>query len=219
MAKPQDEFIPTRPSLLKRLKDFEDTASWQDFYDTYHRLIFSTAIKMGVHQPEAEDVVQEVVLTVARTMPEFRYDPEVCSFKTWLMRLARSRIVDHLRKRSTREPVRGIETDDGTGTSVMNLLPDPAGPALEAIWEEEWRSDVLEKATLRVKARVNAEQYQMFDFYVLRKVSVLKVAKDLGVNVGQIYLAKHRVTKLIKAEVKALEEELLQPRWPITRPR
>src|SRR5438093_13459028 len=94
-----EELIPTRRSLLSRVKDLGDQESWRDFFDTYRRLIFSVAVKAGLTEEEAQDVVQETVVSLAKTMPGFKYDPAVCSFKTWLQHLTRKRIVDQLRKR------------------------------------------------------------------------------------------------------------------------
>src|SRR5688572_618544 len=36
-----DEFIPTRQSLLSRLRDWDDRESWNDFFETYWKLIYS----------------------------------------------------------------------------------------------------------------------------------------------------------------------------------
>src|SRR5262245_43065822 len=77
-----DELIPTRDSLLSRLKDWRDDASWRDFFNTYWRLVYGVALKAGLTEGEAQEVVQETVITVARRIPEFKYDPAVCSFKT-----------------------------------------------------------------------------------------------------------------------------------------
>src|SRR5262245_7043486 len=73
---PDDELIPTRRSLLARLKDWEDRDGWKEFFDTYWRLIFNVALKAGRTETEAEDVVQETVVSVARQMPAFQYDPK-----------------------------------------------------------------------------------------------------------------------------------------------
>ena len=79
-----DPFLPTRQSLLSRLKDWDNHESWQDFFDTYWRLIYGLAVKSGLSNTEAEDVVQEVLLAVAKEMPDFKYDPARGSFKGWL---------------------------------------------------------------------------------------------------------------------------------------
>src|SRR5439155_4963150 len=93
------EFIPTRRSLLSRLKDWNDQESWKVFFDTYWKLIFNAALRAGLTEAEAEDVVQETVIGVSKQLPAFVYDPARASFKTWLMRQTNWRIRDQFRKR------------------------------------------------------------------------------------------------------------------------
>ena len=80
-----DEFIPTRRSLLSRLKNWEDQKSWQEFFDTYSKLIYRMAAKAGLTDAESQDVVQETVVVVAKKIPGFKYDPALGSFKSWLL--------------------------------------------------------------------------------------------------------------------------------------
>ena len=98
-----DEFLPTRHSLLSRLKDWDDQESWRDFFNIYWKLIYGVARKSGLSDTEAQDVVQEAVLSVAKKMNDFKYDPAIGSFKGWLLLITRRRITDHLRKRA-RQP-------------------------------------------------------------------------------------------------------------------
>src|SRR6516225_6696526 len=90
--------LPTRRSLLSRLRNLGDDASWRTFFDTYWLLIYNVARKSGLTDADAQDVVQETIIAVARKMPEFRYDPAKGSFKNWLLLITRRRIHDHLRK-------------------------------------------------------------------------------------------------------------------------
>jgi RNA polymerase sigma-70 factor (ECF subfamily) len=207
MSELPDEFIPTRKSLLSRLKRWDDNDSWRDFFNTYWKLIYAVARKADLSHTEAEDVVQETVLAVARSIGRFKYDPAVCSFKSWLMQVTRSKIANQFQKRKRHpwppEPV----TDAGPGTPLLERLADPAGPALDAVWEEEWQKNLLEAAIQKVKRRVPIEQYQIFDFYVLKKWPARKVAQTLRVSLGQVYLARHRVSGLIKKEVELLEKK------------
>src|SRR5580692_1956052 len=94
-----EELIPTRTTLLLRLKDWQDQSGWQDFFDTYWNLIYGVAIKGGLTPMEAEDVVQETMISVAKHMPGFKYDPAIGSFKGWLLTMTRWRMTDQLRKR------------------------------------------------------------------------------------------------------------------------
>jgi RNA polymerase sigma-70 factor (ECF subfamily) len=208
MREQPDELIPTRTSLLKRLKDWRDHASWQEFFDNYWKLIYGVARKAGLTDSEAQDVVQETMLSVAKHMPNFTYDPAIGSFKGWLFTMTRWRVIGQLRKRKPLADHRPLSSATATGTDPLQNIADPAGQVLDAIWETEWKKNLLDAAISMVKHRVDPRNYQIFDFYVNKDWSPEKVAARFGVSVGAVYVAKHRVTELIKIEVKRLEKEL-----------
>ena len=58
--------LATRRSLLSRLKESNAEESWREFLDTYWRLIYTTALGAGLTDAEAQEVVQETVLTVGQ---------------------------------------------------------------------------------------------------------------------------------------------------------
>jgi len=195
-----DELIPTRLSLLKRLKDWEDHEGWRVFFDTYWRLIYGVAVKAGLNDAEAQDVVQETVIVVARKIEDFKYDPATDSFKGWLLYLTRKRIATAYRNRA-RDRGRTRPEQDITKLLELDQVQDPAGVDVEAIWEAEWERGILDAAILRVKGQVAPKQFQMFSYYVLKQTPVTEVAEMLDVTPAQIYLAKHRITALLQKEV------------------
>ncbi len=199
-----EDSIPTRYSLLSRLQDREDQDSWKDFFDTYWRLIYSFAIKSGLTDAEAQDVVQETVISVARDIHKFKRDRTLGTFKGWLRNLTRWRIADQLRKRDRSVPAGNNLSISSSGSDD---IAGPVNAELEAIWEEDWQANLLEAAMERVKPRVKEEHYQMFDLNVVRQWPASKVAQTLGVNIGRVYLAKYRVMALIKKEVRVLEKQ------------
>jgi len=205
MSQNADASIATRASLLDRLRDVADQPSWQRFFDTYWRLIHGVALKAGLSEVEAQEVVQETVISVARHLPEFRYDPKVCAFKTWMLRLTRWRIIDQLRKRVP--GAQRIEShDDATALAALDELTGGKAPELEAVWNEEWEKAVLARAIERLKPRVGPDQFQMFDLYVLRRMPVTEVASLLGTNVARVYLAKHRLSKMLRETIGEFEK-------------
>jgi RNA polymerase sigma factor (sigma-70 family) len=199
------ESIATRHSLLERLKNWDDQSSWQEFFNTYWKLIYSVGIKAGLSDIEAQDVVQETVISVARKIEGFVYDPAVCSFKTWMLRLTRWRIINQMNKRQRESGVFAALDANGTGTALLERIPDPVSLNVDAIWEEEWSRSRFAAALERVKQQVNPEQFQLFDLYVIEQWPVQKVAHTLGVSAGRVYLAKHRISRLLKKEMKRLE--------------
>ena len=85
-------------------------------------------------------------------------------------------------------------------------MPDAAALDLDAVWETEWQQNLFAAAIARVKKKVDPKQFQIFDCYVRKEWPAQKVAAELRVNVGQVYLARHRVTALLKKEIKTLEK-------------
>ena len=207
----KSDSLATHASLLERLKDLDDQGGWEEFYTTYRKLIFSFALKHGLTGTEAEEVVQETIVTVARNMPEFRYDPKRCSFKTWLFNLTLWRIQDQLRKRHPEETSMHRKPGETDRTSTVERVPGPEGERLTALWEEEWKKDLFERALERVKGRVAEKQFQMFDLNALQEWSAREVARSLGVSLGRVYVTKHRVAALLRKEIQRLESKAEQP--------
>jgi len=197
----------TRQTLLSRLKNWEDQASWREFFDLYWKLIYGVALQAGLAEAEAQDVVQETLIAVAKAMLGFKYDRAGGSFKGWLLQLTRWKITDQFRKRRPADARRPQPVASQTGTSPIERIPDPASLPLESVWDREWNQCLLEQAMERIRARVPPKQYQIFDLYAVKRWPVEKVAAALHVNPGQVYLIKHRVGALIKKEVRKLETQ------------
>ena len=200
--------IQTRPSLLNRLKDLDDQRSWREFFDIYWRLIYRVALKAGLTNAEAQDVVQDTVIAVAKKMPGFEYIPGRDSFKGWLLQITRWKITDQFRKRLPVSEPSARLGDSGSQTTGIDRIPDLSG-SLDEVWDEEWRKAILKAAVQRVKRQVNPQHYEIFKQHVLREQPVAQVAQALGVSEGQVYLVKHRITALLKTELKRLENQPL----------
>ncbi|MCL4177357.1 MAG: sigma-70 family RNA polymerase sigma factor [Verrucomicrobia bacterium] len=200
-----DELLPTRHSLIERLRDLDDQPSWREFFDTYWKLIYGAAIRAGLSDQEAEDVVQETVIGVARKMPEFQYQPDVCSFKGWLMHVTRCRIADRFRRRRSQNVPLSLPRPDTTAEATLDLR-DPAADVLEGIWNEEWQKNIVDVALERVRRQSNPEHYQIFHLHAVKGLGVRDVAKLTGASLPKVYVTYHRIAKLVKAEVRRLEQ-------------
>lgn len=200
-------YAKTRKSLIARLDNWEDQRTWDEFYQTYWRLIYSVAVKAGLRQDEAFDCVQETILSIAKQSKKKLYDPEQGSFKTWLMNMTRWRINDQFRKRKKDTAMMGGEWDNDRKTAVIDRVEDPAGDVLSRLWNIEWKKNIADAALSRVKAQVSPKQYQIFDCYVIKQWDAKKVQDKLSVSMAQVYLAKHRVGAVLKRELAKLEAE------------
>jgi RNA polymerase sigma-70 factor (ECF subfamily) len=201
MANEGDELIPTKASLLGRLKNSQDQASWQELFDTYSGLIYGVARKAGLNGDAAKDVLEATMDAVAEHMPKFRYDPELGSFKSWLQQIIRLQIISQtLKKRPTAgAPIRE--------TTVVES--DPSGKTLDHLLEAEWKTNLLNAAVANVKRRLDPKKYQIFDLQVNKHWAPEKLAALMGLPVEEIAAAKESIAGMIQAEVKRLEEKMV----------
>ncbi|MEM0967988.1 MAG: sigma-70 family RNA polymerase sigma factor [Verrucomicrobiota bacterium] len=215
-AKPEDSgekakfnYPATRKTLIQRLQDWDDQASWDEFFRTYSGFVFKVACKAGLSESEANEVVQETFIRVAKNMRKKTFTRDGGSFKAWLMNQTRWRIADQFRSRKQQEVYRGRpkEAYDDRKTATMDTIPDNSNFGFEALWEREWKGSLTQMALSRVKAKVSARQYQIFYCYVVKGWEVEEVRKELGVSSAQVYLAKHRVGRIMRKELEYLNED------------
>jgi RNA polymerase sigma factor (sigma-70 family) len=211
MSDPAEDSLLTRRTLLSRLRNLDDQESWRTFFNLYWRLLYNVARKSGLDDGGAQEIVQDTVIAVARKMPEFSYDPARGTFRQWLLRITRRRIIDHLR-RLYREPPKAVvalETLDEDEAHAAAII-DQSASAIDAAWNEEWEKSTFDAALACVRAEINPRYFQIFDYCVLKEWPASKVAATLGLNAAQVYLAKHRVAQAMKQAVRRINDERSQ---------
>src|SRR5690348_10326975 len=115
----------TSGSLLIKIRDPQDYEAWYEFYNRYEPIIHRVALSRGLSDSEAQDVVQETMLSVKNKIGQFEYDPVKGKFKSWLMTLVGWRIDDQFRKRDRR--MLPLTKDDAGSerTPAAARVPDP----------------------------------------------------------------------------------------------
>jgi RNA polymerase sigma-70 factor (ECF subfamily) len=200
--------LRTRPSLLYRVRDCADGASWEEFHRLYRRLVYGRARRAGLSHADAEDVAQEVFKRVAETIRDFDLNPDRGSFRGWLMQLTRWRIADKFESQPKEPAASPPAPRDRTSprTATIERVPAPADDEDE--WDREWQQHVLAAAVERVARQVRPRHFQVFDLYVRQRWPVLRVSTELGINPASVYVISHRLTKRLKAEAEKLQRQL-----------
>ena len=191
------DLIPTRQSLLSRIRHSDDEG-WREFFETYWKLIYNTARRYELTDAEAQEVVQETMIGVSKNIPSFQYDPERCSFKTWLMNLILWRVTDQVRKRASFAPLDQV---------ALNV---PAQKEFSEHWEQDWERNLASVAIERVKNQVSPQSFQIFSFCVLQKKGITATAQILGVSKPRVYMVKHRVYRRIVIEMNHLRRKAIK---------
>lgn len=201
--------LRTRPSLLFRVREWQDGASWEEFHRLYRRLVYGRARRAGLDHADAEDVAQDVFKRVAETIADFDTSPERGSFRGWLMQLTQWRIADKFESKGRLPTTRSTPTPaDATarGTGTIERVPAPV--ADEDEWDREWLQHVLSMALERLARQVKPRHFQVFELYVRQGWPVLKVSAELKINPASVYVIGHRLTKQLKTEAAKLQAQL-----------
>ena len=162
------------------------------------------ARKTGLDEAEAKEAVQETLISVAKEMKEFRYDPAKCRFKGWLLTITRRRIADQIRKRYRSRIANGVNADDTSVDEEISLASD-ANLAADALWDTEWKTHLLATAMARVRGQVKAEHFQIFEQVTLHGGSVADTAKAFSVSRINFHVIRHRIGVQVKKELKRLD--------------
>lgn len=191
----------TSVTLLARLGgSTADPGAWEEFLRRYGPRVLGWCRHWNLQEADAEDVAQNVLLSVARQMRTFRYDP-ARSFRGWLKAVTRAAWSDWLDAR--RHAVAG-----SGDTGVRQVLESvSARDDLVVRLEAEFDRELLDTAAAQVRLRVDAKTWGAFALTAIDGLSGAEAADRLGMKVAAVYVAKGRVQKMLQDEVKALDLE------------
>jgi len=189
----------TRPSLLVRVKQPNDGNAWREFFDLYVPLLARFARSRGLKAEEAEDVAQECMNVLARTMPNFDYSRDKGSFKNYLFTQVSHQIADRLRRKRPRQAESG----------ELRRLPAPEDDDAAKQWEHHWLKEHLAYCLKNIEGEFAPTTMTAFKLYVLEEWAVEKVCAVLNISSNQVYLAKSRVTRRLRGELTELVGEIL----------
>lgn len=192
----------TRASLILRLPNAADVAAWDEFVAVYGPLLYRMAVRQGLQPADAEDVVQEVLSSIARSVAQWLERPDRGKFRAWLLRIARNTAVNYLTRR--RHERLGAGGDDAA--QWLAEVAAPADPLTEQ-FELEYRRGVFQWAADRVRESVAQVTWEAFWRTSVLQQPVSDVAAQLGVSAGNVYIARSRVMARLRALVRQFEDE------------
>ena len=184
--------MDTSASLLERLRRPDQPEAWRRFVQLYAPLLFSWARRAGLQEPDAADLVQDVLLLLVRKLPEFTYDRHK-SFRAWLRTVTRNRWRQTLRGRPP--PAQPL---DGLGPA------EPAAADGDAFAEAEYRRHLVGRAQELVRGDFQPATWKAWCEYGVAGRPVEEVARELGLTPRAVYLAKARVLRRLRQELEGL---------------
>jgi len=189
----------TTTQILESLRDPANAGLWRDFDDRYRPVVFAFARKQGLSEDEAGEVAQVTLTQFNADFRAGRYDRTKGRLGSWIIGIARNRVIDAGRARARQRRERG--------ESAMEELPDAA--TAEQDWREARQKVILERAmeVLRTETRMDERTIKAFDLCAVRNVPAEAAAAECGMTVNEVYVAKNRAIKKLREIVAAFTQE------------
>jgi RNA polymerase sigma-70 factor (ECF subfamily) len=188
----------TRQSLLLRAQTGEENA-WKDLTDLYRPLIIGWLNRQGVPARDLEDLSQDILLSVVKHLPGFQHSGRRGAFRSWLRTIVCSRTTDYWRAIDA-----GTLASGGSGaTAALRQIADPAND-LNRKWDEEHDRYVLDCLLDLVGEEFEPTTLQAFRRLALDGARGEEAARELGLSVAAVYVAKSRVLQRIRQEAEGL---------------
>ncbi|MFO0868919.1 MAG: RNA polymerase sigma factor [Pirellulales bacterium] len=191
----------TRASLILRLQDAGDVAAWQEFVELYGRVLFRVARGRGFQAADADNLVQEVLFTVARSVASWLEREDRGSFRAWLLRIARNEAADMMSRRGTRP----LGHDGEAADQVLQALPSP--DTVSSQLDLEYERTVFRWAADKVRAAVASQTWEAFRLTHIQGLSIDEAARILQTRPANIYFGRSRVMARIRELVALYEDQ------------
>ena len=191
------DYNNTRVTLLQRLCGEEkDELSWGEFTDAYKRYIYLLIRGMKIDHHDAEDLTQTSLLAVWEKIGDFDYSPDNCKFRTWLYRIVRNKVIDHIRKANTQKNKKVNIPDAETHSE----------PEIYDIAEKEWRAHISDRAFTNIRPQFSDKVMNCFTMS-LNGTSTAEISEKTGVAEATIYVYKQRVKDALCHEIRVLNDK------------
>lgn len=192
----------TRMSLLLRARNAADPDAFTEFYQVYAPLLKRFVQSRGVDETSSDDVVQELLISLWRRLPELDFDKTRGRFRTYLWQSTHHAVTSWYRKNARHLKSRVSDLD----SRMLELEYESQGvPDRE--FQLAVRNRILEVVLKRIQQEVSESEWQKFKRHVLDGASALDLSRELNCTANAIYQAANRLRKRIRSMFEEYGEE------------
>jgi RNA polymerase sigma-70 factor (ECF subfamily) len=169
LQRPANEPTATDEELVAALAD--DSSALGPLYDRHARLVYGLALAILGSPDEAQDLAQEVFLTLCT---RHAYDPARGAVGAYLTTLTRSRAIDRLRRRS--RSVRLLR-DHQQAAPPADPIPSPLDRVSSAECSQRVR---------RALTELGPNERRALEMIYYRGLTQAEIAEELGAPIGTV---------------------------------
>lgn len=184
----------TTTALLHAMADPANRDVWEALDNRYRPVIKSFAMRLGLQEPDADDVAQQTLAEFFKGFSEGRYQRGKGRLSSWLIGIGHNTVRASQRRRA------------GAASSAPQA-PEPEDMArVTAVWTQEQNRVIVEEALRRLHASPKTAErtIRAFEMVVLRGVPAQAAAEACGMSVDEVYVAKSRLSSKLRALVEEI---------------
>ncbi len=189
--------LSTSVSLLDRAKKVDDRDAWNRIVELYSPLLLKWCRLTGVPHAEVHDIVQEIFVVLLREIPDFEYDSQKGSFRNWLKTIATNKCREYFRRRAAKE-----NRERAVAVNQETEFDD----SIEKFWEQEYEALLWRSAIQIMKTEFEESTWQACWEFIVSGRSAKEIGQELNMSEGAVYVAKSRVLKKIREQLKGMLE-------------
>jgi RNA polymerase sigma-70 factor (ECF subfamily) len=199
---PEEDLYQTRETLIGRVRNQYDDQSWAEFESVYRDYIFAIIRKLNISQSDAEDLAQQVLVKVWKTLPTLEIAP-AGRFRNWLSTVTKNCVIDFTRKRKREAEL----MQDAASEKEIAYLSKIRVSDAERISEAVWRKHLTKLALSNIEPLFSGKAMEVFHL-TLEGVEDQKIADKLGLKINSVYRLRFRVKDKLIQEIMRLRREL-----------
>ena len=193
----------TRLTLIERVRQADrDEPCWEEFVDSYKNYIYVIIRKFNLSNELCDDMLQDILIQLWKSLPKFDYRPQECRFRTWLSIVCCSVVKNHLKSKAGRKMLKETEYEES-----LHALDQFSEPEIERIAESEWKNFIAEKALENIRPRLTDKMFLVFEASFEERPDK-DVASEIGCSEASVRVYRQRVRNSLMKEIIRLNDEL-----------
>jgi RNA polymerase sigma factor (sigma-70 family) len=191
----------TSPELLAQARDAGNGVAWRRLIQVYTPFLYGWLRREQISHQDADDLVQEVLATVARELPTFRHSGNIGAFRRWLKTILKNRLRTFRRSQKTRY---AVFTNSALLDTLAGQLEDPESSLSEDLDREH--DHHLAQQLLAMEREFSPTMWTSFKRTVVDGEKDAAVAEALGITVETVYCYKSCVKSRMRKWLQQLTE-------------
>lgn len=193
----------TSLSLLARVRQSDDSQSWNRLVEIYEPLMRRWLLSYEVQDADAADLMQDVFEVVARELPSFEHSEHAGAFRSWLRKVLVNRLKNFWRSRKSRPVAAG-------GSSMLerlNQLEDDKSE-VSRVWDDSHDQEVITRLMELIRPTFLPKTWEAFRRQMFEQDKPHQIAEELGMSLGSVYMARTRVLAALRREAAGIVDSI-----------